>query len=296
MSSDNDTNITRRDTLKAGAVMPAAFWDGWAPFGDETDEEILPILNSETAVDKGLKQLDFGNNLSVEQTAEDGVRIDAAASGGSGAVDSVFGRDGDVTANADDYDEFYAPLEEGVGRGPIADRPDTGPYDDYLYVATDQGVTWRWDESASDWSVLDHGSTDQPLPEGHYESLNTEQTITTLGGTDKEPANRPLVSNEPRTIAVGTDTDTIQEALDMVPRILRHEWVIDIPSGTYDEDLYIAGVQGLDLTHTYDGQPQGASRALKIKGDDTAPSNVEVSSIFIASCSGNANPAVDGIR
>ncbi len=150
----------------------------------------------------------------------------------------------------------------------------------------DGDTQWGSDSNRDDY-VVDHVDAN---------SVSTEQLVTELGGTDKEPANRPLVSNESKTITVGTDTETIQEALDSVPRILRHEWVIEIPDGTYDEDLYLAGVQGIDLTHTYDGEPQGASRALKISGDDTAPSNVQVSSIFIASCTGNANPAVSGIE
>lgn len=54
--------------------------------GIGSEYDILRILNAETPVDEEVTKLDFGDNLSVEQTGEDGVRIDAAASGGDSSL------------------------------------------------------------------------------------------------------------------------------------------------------------------------------------------------------------------
>lgn len=63
-------------------------------------------------------------------------------------------------------------------------------------------------------------------------------------GTFNETApNRPFVSNAPRTITVnaggGADYLTIQEAVNQVPYILRHKYIINVADGTYEEDVYV---------------------------------------------------------
>lgn len=78
-------------------------------------------------------------------------------------------------------DTVEAVDEYAIDRGPIKDRPDTGDYDDELYHATDQRITWRWDVDDSDWkAIAGMGSEESPLPGTTYrESLSTEkQSIT----------------------------------------------------------------------------------------------------------------------
>lgn len=59
--------------------------------------------------------------------------------------------------------------ELAVDRGPVADRPDEGDYDDEMYFAVDQRVLYRWEESESDWKIEGgRGSVDQRLAGTQY--------------------------------------------------------------------------------------------------------------------------------
>jgi hypothetical protein len=51
----------------------------------------------------------------------------------------------------DHTDAVEAIDRYAIERGPIAERPERGEYDDELFHATDQRITWRWDEAAGDW-------------------------------------------------------------------------------------------------------------------------------------------------
>lgn len=63
--------------------------------------------------------------------------------------------------------------EKAVQRGPIADRPTSGDYDDELYYATDQGLFWRWDSNISDWVTDSVGTSSQPVPgTSHFNAAN----------------------------------------------------------------------------------------------------------------------------
>ncbi|MFD1527506.1 MULTISPECIES: hypothetical protein [Halobacteriales] len=158
-SDGEEAELTRRDTLAAGASMPLAFWDDWSIFADEeeTEYDILRVLNAESPVSEGITQLDFGNNLSVEQTAEDGVRIDAAASG-SGAT------------KLDDLDNVDVT---GWLEGTIADRPASGDLPAGVrYEATDQDITYR-NTSSNGWVATGGtGTESNPIPEQHIQSAN----------------------------------------------------------------------------------------------------------------------------
>ncbi|WP_455448316.1 hypothetical protein [Natrinema thermotolerans] len=83
----------------------------------------------------------------------------------------------------DHSDTVNALDEHAIVRGPIADRPAEGDYDDELYHAIDQGITWRWDETAGDWQYFSgQGSSDQPVPgTTHLEAVSTDEL---LGGWD----------------------------------------------------------------------------------------------------------------
>ncbi|MEF8870156.1 MAG: glycosyl hydrolase family 28-related protein [Haloarculaceae archaeon] len=54
----------------------------------------------------------------------------------------------------DHTDTVEALDEHAIVRGPLAERPSEGRYDDELYHATDQGTTWRWDRSTGEWSYF----------------------------------------------------------------------------------------------------------------------------------------------
>ena len=83
----------------------------------------------------------------------------------------------------DHTDAVEALDEHAIVHGPIAKRPKTGEYDDELYHATDQGITWRWDDEHDDWTYFSgRGSDDQPVPgTSHFEATEivharTEET------------------------------------------------------------------------------------------------------------------------
>lgn len=86
---------------------------------------------------------------------------------------------GDDWAGA--WDDLVEDQDElAIERGPIADRPSTGAYDDAMYFAVDQRTLWRWDAAASDWEAAGGlGTASDPIPgTSHFESVSTgEQTI-----------------------------------------------------------------------------------------------------------------------
>lgn len=83
----------------------------------------------------------------------------------------------------DHTDTVEAVDEHAIVRGPIAERPESGEYDDELFHATDQGITWRWDAESEDWTYFSgRGSGDRPVPgTSHFEAAclvhaRTEET------------------------------------------------------------------------------------------------------------------------
>ncbi|WP_090621403.1 glycosyl hydrolase family 28-related protein [Natrinema salaciae] len=83
----------------------------------------------------------------------------------------------------DHTDTVEAVDERAIVHGPIADRPAEGEYDDELYHATDQGLTWRWDAASGDWKHFSGlGCADHPVPgTSHFEAARlvharTEET------------------------------------------------------------------------------------------------------------------------
>ncbi|SEW00743.1 right-handed parallel beta-helix repeat-containing protein [Natrinema salifodinae] len=77
-------------------------------------------------------------------------------------------------------DTVEAVDEHAIVHGPIADRPATGDYDDELYHATDQGITWRWDAASDDWVYFSgQGSADRPVPgTSHFEAATVGHART----------------------------------------------------------------------------------------------------------------------
>ena len=90
--------------------------------------------------------------------------------------------------NWDHTDTVQTIDELAIERGAAADRPDSGDYDDELYLATDQQILYRWDADATDWIVEGVGSETDPLPkvwanEIDVNTLEAEDTHTErIGG------------------------------------------------------------------------------------------------------------------
>lgn len=76
----------------------------------------------------------------------------------------------------DHTDTVEALDEHAIARGPIAERPSEGDYDDELYYATDQRILWGWDAGAADWTARGGlGSEDDPVPGTTYrEAVSAE--------------------------------------------------------------------------------------------------------------------------
>ncbi|MFC4540927.1 glycoside hydrolase family 55 protein [Halosolutus amylolyticus] len=89
----------------------------------------------------------------------------------------------------DHTDTVEAVDEHAIVRGPIAERPATGEYDDELYHATDQGITWRWDAANDDWVYFSgRGSSDRPVPgTSHFEATRVEAARIAHVRTEETP-------------------------------------------------------------------------------------------------------------
>lgn len=92
---------------------------------------------------------------------------------------------------------------------------------------------------------------------------------------------RRLVSVTDREITIPEDYGTIQEAVDRIPLVMRHNWTIDINSGSYDEDIIVPPFIG---EWARPGQSEGVP--VQITGDREQPSNVSVGSLFVTSVFG----------
>lgn len=140
------------------------------------------------------------------------------------------------------------------------------------------------------------------LPDEAGDRLRASQMVV---GT--EPAGRPLISNESRTIYVdpdaGDDDDdgtenaplqTIQAAVQRVPIYLRHQYTIDLATVpdtpvSYDEDVLVPAVIGTGQAAQEEGAPSpGPVQNLVIKGKDGAPEAVEIGSIMFGNVIGTS--------
>ena len=85
-----------------------------------------------------------------------------------------------------DHTDTVQTIDElAIERGTVADRPDSGDYDDELYLATDQQILYRWDADATDWIVEGVGSETDPLPKVWANEIDANSVSTEdLGITD----------------------------------------------------------------------------------------------------------------
>ena len=111
----------------------------------------------------------------------------------------------------DHTDTVEAVDEHTIVHGSIADRPAEGEYDDELYRATDQGLTWRWDASSGDWVYFGgRGAPGDPVPgTSHFETAEAVHTRS---------ARTPVWNVEAHGIegdgsAVGEDVDDLLETV-----------------------------------------------------------------------------------
>lgn len=109
-----------------------------------------------------------------------------------------------------------------------------------------------------------------------YNSEEESWVVDSFSTERAEIDDRQYTSQQDRTINVPDDYDTIQEAVNQLPYLIRHEWTINVSDGTYDEDVYIPP------THGVHGDEAGEFfTPITIIGDRDAPENVEVDSIFV---------------
>lgn len=104
---------------------------------------------------------------------------------------------------ADAWDGLVEDSDElAVERGPIADRPSTGAYDDAFFYAVDQRTLWRWDAAASDWeAAAGLGTASDPVPgTSYFESVSIDN------GSISQVAGRAYLSQSGQTILSDDET------------------------------------------------------------------------------------------
>ncbi|KKK92947.1 hypothetical protein LCGC14_2697810, partial [marine sediment metagenome] len=124
--------------------------------------------------------------------------------------------------------------------------------------------------------------TDTTIDSGNITAENLYFGNTNGTGNATLP-ERPFTSNSVRTINVdaggGGDFLTIQEAINQVPYMLRHMYIINISTGVYNEDLRIPPVLVSDIIRLDEGSVEG----LRIRGNVADINAVQVNSIHIIS-------------
>ncbi|MFA9426540.1 glycosyl hydrolase family 28-related protein [Natronorubrum sp. A-ect3] len=127
----------------------------------------------------------------------------------------------------DHTDTVEAVDEHAIVRGPIADRPASGEYDDELYHATDQGITWRWDVSSEDWVYFGgQGCSDQPVPgTSHFDAAQLVHART---------AKTPVWNVEAHGIKGDGETEVGQNIHDLFAEVeSAGGGIVYVPPGRY---------------------------------------------------------------
>lgn len=105
-----------------------------------------------------------------------------------------------------------------------------------------------------------------------FDSVDTDEA--TIGST---PRSRPAVTNSDTSVSVPTDYETVQDALNDIPILVRHRYDINLENGTFDEDVIVP-----PFIHGVNSAITAEMGTLKILGDSATPSNVEVGSVYTA--------------
>lgn len=159
----------------------------------------------------------------------------------------------------------------------------------------DGDTQWGADANRDDY-VVDHVDANSISSD---ELLSEQQTLFQNNtGFSGRLSDRPLVSQSETSLTVGTDTASIQEAINQIPLILRHNFEIQVPDGTYDENLLVppllvADSAGMNRDGTTN---EGASHIPRITGDIDTPTNVQVNSFTVAGAQGAIAPLIEGFN
>ena len=105
-------------------------------------------------------------------------------------------------------------------------------------------------------------------------------------------AGRDIISTHNRTISVGTSGEfqSIQEAINQVPLILTHKYIINIEAGTYDEDLIIPPI--ITAGSTSASEIEGAVASLKVQGISGTATDLKIKSLQIITPLGASTPII----
>jgi hypothetical protein len=86
-------------------------------------------------------------------------------------------------------------------------------------------------------------------------------------------------------------------AVDQIPLFLRHRWIIEVADGSYNEDVIIRSINSASTMDSDDSYSSAGNHGtLTVVGDSSTPSNVQVNSLSIFSCSGATNPDIVGLE
>lgn len=106
------------------------------------------------------------------------------------------------------------------------------------------------------------------------QKVNADSVSTEFVQMGTDPV-RPGISQSQRTVTVGEDVSTIQDAFDRAAVVQAHQIVVDIPDGDYTaEDPVLAGPSGGALR-------DGATVSVYVRGNRDTPSNVKIGSMMV---------------
>lgn len=137
---------------------------------------------------------------------------DGDITSGGGAVDSVFGRTGDVSAKDGDYSlgqiaktDLQALLEDTISNQPAAGTANR------WYHATDENIIYR--DDGSSWGAIGGtGSEGSPVPgTSHFEATRTTQQ--NIGPKTVTASDSPYTTQGESRIAVDSSTGTVTVTL-----------------------------------------------------------------------------------
>jgi len=171
----------------------------------------------------------------------------------------------------------------------------------------------EWDSAAGEWVSRGPVNLDgndltnvgwMGANEVSANKIDSDELLIGVDDAEEGPAYN-LISNEDLTFVVDPDDpdayDTIQAAVDDVPKLLRHECLIDVAPGTYDEDVVVRNVTNITATEgdtllasSSGNIDAGEPTAFQIVGDLDNPSNVSINSFTVISCYGVGNPQLMG--
>lgn len=135
-----------------------------------------------------------------------------------------------------------------------------------------------------------------PVEFDDLQSRSVSAESATIGANDPYE----YISENHMTVTVPGDYSTIQAAIDDCPKNLRHEYIIDVDPGTYQENLVIRGV-GNQATTGPKGSTDGYGTSgepgiIQIIGDTSSPSDISITSAFATGCTGTQSPTFWGIE